>query len=82
MEKAIYHKISGKISKEGMRQLENLRKMNDEDIDYSDAPPLDKKQLSKVARIVMERKERMPLIDLHTAEVEPLYLRDVNVERM
>jgi hypothetical protein len=68
MGKIIYHKIPAKISKEGMRQLENLRKMNDEDIDYSDAPPLDKKQLSEAARIVMERKERMSLMNLHTAE--------------
>jgi uncharacterized protein (DUF4415 family) len=53
-----------KISKRGLEQLENLKKMNDGDIDYSDAPPLNKKQLDEVARIVRERKKRMPSITL------------------
>jgi uncharacterized protein (DUF4415 family) len=38
--------------------------MNDDDIDYSDVPPLNKEQLDEVARIVRERKERMPSITL------------------
>jgi uncharacterized protein (DUF4415 family) len=53
-----------KISKKGLKELENLRHMNDSDINYSDAPPLNKKQLDEVARIVRERKERMPSITL------------------
>jgi uncharacterized protein (DUF4415 family) len=64
MGKIIYHKISEKISKNGLKQLEYLKRMNDEDIDYSDVPPLNKKQLDEVARIVRERKERMPSITL------------------
>jgi hypothetical protein len=36
--------------------------MNDEDIDYSDAPPLNKKKLDEVTRIGRQRKERMPPI--------------------
>jgi uncharacterized protein (DUF4415 family) len=38
--------------------------MTDDDIDYSDAPPLNRKQLDEVARIVRERKKRMPSITL------------------
>jgi uncharacterized protein (DUF4415 family) len=53
-----------KISEKGLKELENLRQMNDDDIDYSDAPPLNTKQLDEVARIVRERKERMPSITL------------------
>jgi uncharacterized protein (DUF4415 family) len=53
-----------KISKKGLKELENLRQMNDDAIDYSDAPPLNKKQLDEVARIVRERRERMPSITL------------------
>ncbi|MDR3147426.1 MAG: BrnA antitoxin family protein, partial [Treponema sp.] len=64
MAKTIYHRIPQKISKRSLKQLENLRKMNDDDIDYSDVPPLNKEQLDKVARIVKERKERMPSITL------------------
>jgi uncharacterized protein (DUF4415 family) len=64
MAKIVYHKMPQKISKKGLRELENLRQMNDDDIDYSDAPPLNKKQLDEVARIVRERKERMPSITL------------------
>jgi hypothetical protein len=50
-----------------MRQLENLKKMNDGDIDYSDAPPLNEKQLDEAARIVSEREKQMPVMNLHTA---------------
>jgi uncharacterized protein (DUF4415 family) len=64
MEKTIYHKIPKKISKKGLIQLEYLKRMNDEDIDYSDVPPLNEKQLGEVARIVRERKKRMPSITL------------------
>jgi uncharacterized protein (DUF4415 family) len=64
MENIVYHKIPKKISQKGLKELENLRQMNDDDIDYSDAPPLNKKQLDEVARIVRERKERMPSITL------------------
>jgi uncharacterized protein (DUF4415 family) len=64
MEKTIYHKIPQRISPKGIGQLENLKEMNDEDIDYSDAPPLNRKQLDDVVRIVRERKERMPSITL------------------
>jgi uncharacterized protein (DUF4415 family) len=64
MEKTIYHKIPQKIPKKGLKQLEDLKKMKDEDIDYSDIPPLNKRQLEEVARIVRERKERMPSITL------------------
>ncbi|MDR1211400.1 MAG: BrnA antitoxin family protein [Spirochaetaceae bacterium] len=64
MEKTVYHKMPKKISKKGLKQLESLRQMNDDVIDYSDAPPLNKKQLDEVARIVRERKERMPSITL------------------
>jgi uncharacterized protein (DUF4415 family) len=64
MEKTLYHRISPRISRKGLQQLENLKKLNDEDIDYSDIPPLNKKQLDEVARIVRERKERMPSITL------------------
>jgi uncharacterized protein (DUF4415 family) len=64
MDKTIYHKTPQKISPKGVKQLENLKRMNDEDIDYSDIPPLNKKQLDEVARIVRERKERMPSITL------------------
>jgi uncharacterized protein (DUF4415 family) len=64
MEKTIYHRIPQKISKRSLKQLENLRKLNDDDIDYSDVPPLNKKQLDEVARIVREREERMPSITL------------------
>jgi uncharacterized protein (DUF4415 family) len=64
MEKTVYHRMPQKISPEGIKQLENLKKMNDDAIDYSDAPPLTKKQLDEVARIVRERKERMPSITL------------------
>jgi uncharacterized protein (DUF4415 family) len=64
MEKLVYHRIPPKISKRGLRQLENLKKMNDDDIDYSDIPPLSRKQLDEVARSVRERKERMPSITL------------------
>jgi uncharacterized protein (DUF4415 family) len=53
-----------KISKRGLKQLEYLKKMNDDDIDYSDVPPLNKKQLDEVARIVRERKRQMPSITL------------------
>jgi hypothetical protein len=31
--------------------------MNDDDIDYSDVPPLNKEQLDEVVRIVRERKK-------------------------
>jgi uncharacterized protein (DUF4415 family) len=64
MEKIVYHKMPQKISSKGLKQLENLKRMNDDDIDYSDAPRLNKKQLDEVARIVRERKERMPSITL------------------
>jgi uncharacterized protein (DUF4415 family) len=64
MEKTIYHKIPDKISKRGLKQLEYLKRMNDKDIDYRDIPPLSKKQLDEVARIVRERKGRMPSITL------------------
>jgi uncharacterized protein (DUF4415 family) len=64
MEKTVYHKIPQKISKRGLKQLKNLKEMNDDDIDYSDIPPLNKEQLDEVARIVRERKERMPSITL------------------
>jgi uncharacterized protein (DUF4415 family) len=52
------------MSKKSLEQLESLKKMNDDDIDYSDVPPLNKEQLDEVARIVRERKERMPSITL------------------
>jgi uncharacterized protein (DUF4415 family) len=64
MEKTVFHRIPQKISERSLKQLEYLKKMNDEDIDYSDVPPLNKKQLDEVARIVRERKERMPSITL------------------
>ncbi|MDR1317735.1 MAG: BrnA antitoxin family protein [Spirochaetales bacterium] len=64
MEKIVSHRRPKKISKKGLKELENLRHMNDADIDYSDAPPLNKKQLNEVARIVRERKKRMPSITL------------------
>jgi hypothetical protein len=60
MAKTVYHRIPQKISPKGLKELENLRQMNDDNIDYSDAPPLNKKQLDEVARIIRERKERMP----------------------
>jgi hypothetical protein len=55
MEKIVYHKLPRQISAKGFKQLENLKKMSDEDIDYSDAPPLNKRQLDEVAYIVKER---------------------------
>jgi uncharacterized protein (DUF4415 family) len=64
MEKTVYHRMPQKISKKGLEELETLRQMGDDDIDYSDAPPLNKKQLDEVARIVRERKKRMPSITL------------------
>jgi uncharacterized protein (DUF4415 family) len=64
MEKTIYHRIPQKVSKKGLKQLESLKKMSDDDIDYSDAPPLSREQLEEVARIVRERKERMPSVTL------------------
>jgi uncharacterized protein (DUF4415 family) len=62
--KTIYHKIPERISSESMKQLEKLKKMKDEDIDYRDIPPLNLKQLEEMAKIVRERKERMPSITL------------------
>jgi uncharacterized protein (DUF4415 family) len=62
--KTIYHKIAEKASSESLKQLEDLKKMKDEDIDYRDIPPLNLKQLEEMARIVRERKERMPSITL------------------
>ena len=53
-------KISAKI----LKNIENLKKMKDEDIDYSDIPPLDKTQLAEMVKIVRERKEPMPSITL------------------
>jgi uncharacterized protein (DUF4415 family) len=64
MEKKVYQKMHQKISNKGLKELENLRQMSDDAIDYSDAPPLNEKQLDEVARIVRERKERMPSITL------------------
>jgi uncharacterized protein (DUF4415 family) len=64
MDKTIYHKTPQKISPKGIKQLEDLKSMSDEGIDYSDIPPLNKKQLDEVARIVRERKKRMPSITL------------------
>jgi uncharacterized protein (DUF4415 family) len=64
MEKTVYHKMPKKISSKGLKELANLRQMSDDAIDYSDAPPLNEKQLDEVARIVRERKERMPSITL------------------
>jgi hypothetical protein len=57
MVKTIYHKIPKKISRSGLKQLEALKKMSDDDIDYSDAAPLSREQLDEVARIVRERKD-------------------------
>jgi uncharacterized cupin superfamily protein len=68
MAKTIYHKIPDKISKRSLKQLEHLKRMNDDAIDYSDVPPLNKKQLDEVARIVRERKGRMPSITLGTVQ--------------
>jgi hypothetical protein len=59
MEKTVYHKIPKKISAEGLKELENLKRMDDDAIDYSDAPPLNEKQLKEAARIVRERKESL-----------------------
>jgi hypothetical protein len=56
MEKIVYHKIPQKISPEGLRELENLKRMNDDNIDYSDAPLLHEKQLKEAARIVRVKK--------------------------
>jgi hypothetical protein len=61
MAKIIYHKMPSSISKKGLKQLENLKMMDDDAIDYSDAPPLNKNQLEDAARMVRDRKERMPL---------------------
>jgi hypothetical protein len=47
--------MPAKISEKGLKELENLKQMNDDEIDYSDAPPLNKKQLGEMARIVRER---------------------------
>jgi uncharacterized protein (DUF4415 family) len=47
-----------------LKNIENLKKMKDQDIDYSDIPSLDKSQLAEMAKIVRERKERMPSITL------------------
>jgi uncharacterized protein (DUF4415 family) len=38
--------------------------MDDDAIDYSDAPPLNKNQLEDAARMVRDRKERMPSVTL------------------
>jgi hypothetical protein len=59
MEKTICHKAPQKISKKGLKQLEDLKKMDDEDIDYSDIPPLNKRQPEEVARIVKERTKKI-----------------------
>jgi uncharacterized protein (DUF4415 family) len=64
MVKTVYHKIPKKVSRSGLKQLKGLKKMSDDAIDYSDASPLSREQLDEVARIVRERKERMPSITL------------------
>jgi uncharacterized protein (DUF4415 family) len=53
-----------KMPKKVLKNIENLKKMKYQDIDYSDIPPLDKSQLAEMAKIVKERKERMPSITL------------------
>jgi hypothetical protein len=56
MEKTVYYnQMPAKISKKGLNELENLKQMSDDEIDYSDAPPLNKKQLDEMARIVRKR---------------------------
>jgi uncharacterized protein (DUF4415 family) len=53
-------KMPGKV----LKNIEALKKMKDQDIDYSDIPPLDKTQLTEMAKIVRDQKERMPSITL------------------
>jgi hypothetical protein len=57
MEKMIYHRLPRQISLKGLKQLETLKQMSDGDIDYSDAPPLNRRQLDEVARMVKERNK-------------------------
>jgi hypothetical protein len=56
MEKIVYHRVPKKMSQKGLRELENLRRMSDDEIDYSDAPPLSDEQLDEMACIVRERR--------------------------
>jgi hypothetical protein len=46
--------MPAKISEKGLKELENLKQMSDDEIDYSDAPPLNKKQLGFMALFVRE----------------------------
>jgi hypothetical protein len=57
MKEVIYHKIPETISPESLRQLKNIENMPDENIDYTDIPPLQEKQLQEIARILTERKK-------------------------
>jgi uncharacterized protein (DUF4415 family) len=64
MKKMVSFEKPEKMSARVLKNIENLKKMKDEDIDYSDIPALNKNQLAEMAKIVRERKERMPSITL------------------
>jgi uncharacterized protein (DUF4415 family) len=64
MTKTVLFEKPAKMSKKVLKNIETIKKMKDEDIDYSDIPPLDKSQLELMAKVVKERKERMPSITL------------------
>ncbi|GHV30119.1 hypothetical protein AGMMS4952_16670 [Spirochaetia bacterium] len=64
MTKTVQFEKPAKMPKKVLKNIETLKKMKDEDIDYSDIPPLDKSQLELMAKVVKERKERMPSITL------------------
>jgi hypothetical protein len=60
MKKMVSFEKPEKMPAKVLKNIENLKKMKDEDIDYSDIPPLDKTQLAEMAKISGERKEPMP----------------------
>jgi uncharacterized protein (DUF4415 family) len=64
MPKTVIFEKPNEMSRKVLTNIENLKKMKDEDIDYSDIPALDEKKLQEMARIVKARKKRMPSITL------------------
>jgi uncharacterized protein (DUF4415 family) len=64
MKQMVTYEKPAKMQKKVLNNIEALKKMKDENIDYSDIPPLDKTQLDEIAEIVKERKERMQSVTL------------------
>jgi uncharacterized protein (DUF4415 family) len=60
----VTYKKPVKMSKKVLKNIEDLKKKSDANIDYSDIPPLNKDQLNEIAKIVKERKERMQSVTL------------------